>query len=43
MTLARAGRTAEARACFQFFAANAPSSRYSAELERVRAWLNGAR
>jgi arylsulfatase A-like enzyme/Flp pilus assembly protein TadD len=43
IALARGGRTAEARACFEFFAANAPSSRYAAELGRVRDWLNGAR
>jgi arylsulfatase A-like enzyme/tetratricopeptide (TPR) repeat protein len=43
IALARAGREAEARACFEFFAANAPSSRYPRELERVRAWLGGAR
>lgn len=42
IALARAGRTAEARASFEFFAANAPSPRYARDLERVRAWLNGA-
>ncbi len=43
IAFAQAGRTAEARACFEFFAANAPPSRYATELGRVRAWLNGAR
>ena len=43
IALARGGRTAEARACFEFFAASAPPSHYAAELERVRAWLKGAR
>lgn len=43
IALARGGRTTEARACFEFFAANAPASRYAAELGRVRSWLTGAR
>ena len=43
IALARAERTTEARACFEFFAANAPSSRYAADLERARAWLSGVR
>lgn len=43
IALARAGRTVEARACFEFFAASAPRSRYAADLDRVHAWLRGAR
>lgn len=43
ITLARAGRPDDARAPFEFFAAHAPSSRYGPDLDRVRAWLNGAR
>jgi Flp pilus assembly protein TadD len=43
IALARGGRTTEARACFEFFEAHAPASRYAAELGRVRSWLNGAR
>ena len=40
---ARAGREAEARACFEFFAAHAPRTEYGPDLQRVHAWLNGAR
>jgi arylsulfatase A-like enzyme/tetratricopeptide (TPR) repeat protein len=39
----RAGRTAEARVCFEFFAAHAPASRYARQLEHVRTWLAGVR
>jgi arylsulfatase A-like enzyme/tetratricopeptide (TPR) repeat protein len=43
IALARAGRDTEARACFEFFAATAPRARYARDLDRVRAWLGGAR
>ena len=43
IAFARSGRAAAARACFEFFAANAPPSRYARDLDRVRAWLNNAR
>lgn len=39
IALARAGRTAEARACLQFFADAAPPSRYRRDIERARSWL----
>lgn len=42
IALDRAGRTAEARVCFEFFAAHAPASRYARELERVRTRLASA-
>ena len=41
--LARQGRAAGARICFEYFAAKAPPSRYAADLDRVRAWLKAAR
>jgi len=43
IAFARNGRAADARACFEFFSANAPPSRYSRELDRVRTWLNDVR
>lgn len=43
LAFARSGRTAEARRCFEFFAASAPPARYARELERVRAYLEGSR
>lgn len=43
LALMRAGRTAEARACVQFFAAHAPPARYAPQIERARLWLNGVR
>ena len=39
IALARAGRTAEARACLQFFVDAAPPSRYRRDIERARVWL----
>jgi arylsulfatase A-like enzyme/tetratricopeptide (TPR) repeat protein len=39
IALARAGRTAEARSCFQFFVDAAPRARYRTEIERARLWL----
>jgi choline-sulfatase len=39
IALDRAGRTAEARACFEFFVNAAPPARYRRELERARLWL----
>ena len=41
--LDRQGRTAAARICFEYFAANAPPSRHAGDLDRVRAWLKAAR
>jgi len=42
IALDRAGRTAEARACFEFFVDAAPPSRYRREIERARLWLKQA-
>jgi arylsulfatase A-like enzyme/Flp pilus assembly protein TadD len=42
-SFAEAGRRAEARAALEFFAANAPPSRFSAELGRARAGLAALR
>jgi arylsulfatase A-like enzyme/Flp pilus assembly protein TadD len=39
IALDRAGRTAEARVCFEFFVDAAPPSRYQREIERARLWL----
>jgi tetratricopeptide (TPR) repeat protein len=39
IALDRAGRTAEARACFEFFVDAAPPARYRREIERARLWL----
>lgn len=39
IALARAGRTAEARACLQFFVEAAPPTKYRRDIERARAWL----
>jgi arylsulfatase A-like enzyme/Tfp pilus assembly protein PilF len=41
-TLHRAGKTAEARAALEFFVANAPPSRYAADIERARVLLAAA-
>ncbi len=38
---ARAGRTAEARACLTFFADEAPGARYGPQILQARAWLAG--
>jgi arylsulfatase A-like enzyme/Tfp pilus assembly protein PilF len=38
---ARAGRTAEARACLTFFADEAPSTRYGPQIVQARTWLAG--
>jgi arylsulfatase A-like enzyme/Flp pilus assembly protein TadD len=39
IALARAGRTAEARACLQYFVDAAPPSRYRRDIDRARVWL----
>jgi cytochrome c-type biogenesis protein CcmH/NrfG len=36
---ARAGRTPQARAALEFFAAAAPPARYAGEIAQARAWL----
>jgi tetratricopeptide (TPR) repeat protein len=43
LSLARQGRTADARPYVQLFADLAPSSRYAADIARAREWLDSQR
>jgi len=43
LSLARAGRTSDARTCLQLFADQAPARQYAADVARAREWLQGER